>query len=208
MSEATREARWESRFAATEDYVFGTAPNAFLAAQAHRIAPGGRVLSVADGEGRNGVFLAGLGLDVHTVEVAPAAIAKARRLAIQRGVNVQFEQANLLHWAWPEAAYDAVVAIFVQFVTADERPAFFAHLIRALKPGGVLLLQGYRPEQLNYRTGGPSEASQCYTEAMLLAAFAALRIESLHCHDAIVHEGAGHAGMSALIDLVAYRPPA
>jgi cyclopropane fatty-acyl-phospholipid synthase-like methyltransferase len=206
MSDASREAHWERRYAATDDYVFGVLPNAFLAAEADRIAPGARVLAVADGEGRNGVFLAERGAAVHSVEASAAAIAKAKRLAARRGVTPTFEQADLIRWEWPVAAYDAVVAIFVQFVTAAERPAFFAHLKRALRPGGLLLLEGYRVEQPAYGTGGPREATQLYTEALIREAFADMSIEALRSYDAVIEEGTGHAGMSALIDLVAVQP--
>lgn len=206
MNETTREARWEARYAAAGDYIFGTEPNAFLAAHAGLIEPGAKVLSVGDGEGRNSVFLAGRGADVHAIEVSPTAISRARKLAAQRGVTVRFEQADLLRWTWPEAAYDAVVAIFVQFVTPAERPDFFARLVRALRPGGVLLLEGYRPEQIPNKTGGPSDPAHCYTEEMLRDAFRDAGIEHLASYDAVLDEGGGHSGMSALIDLVARRP--
>lgn len=206
MTQQDRAAFWENRFAATENYVFGEAPNAFLVSQAHRIKPGMRVLAVADGEGRNGVFLAGLGAAVHAAELSPAAIAKARRLAEARKVSLTWEQADVTRWDWPEAAYDVVAAIFVQFITPAERPAFFAHLHRALKPGGVLLLQGYWPEQRGYNTGGPPEVEQLYTEAQLREAFAGMEIAELRVHDSVIEEGAAHSGMSALIDLVAIRP--
>ena len=205
MSHTSREGHWDNRYAATEDYVFGVAPNAFLAAEAHRIAPGARVLAVADGEGRNGVFLAGQGAIVHAVDASAAAIAKSKRLAAARGVTLTWEQADLTRWDWPVAEYDAVVAIFVQFMTPEERPAFFAHLQDALKPGGLLLLEGYRPEQLAYRTGGPSNPDHLYTEALLRDAFAGMTIEALRSYDAVIAEGTGHAGMSALIDLIAVQ---
>ena len=205
MSDTSREAFWDNRYAATEDYVFGVAPNAFLAAEAHRIAPGAQVLAVADGEGRNGVFLAGRGALVHSVDAAPAAIAKSKRLAAASGLTLTWEEADLTRWDWPVARYDAVVAIFVQFMAPEERPAFFAHLQAALKPGGLLLLEGYRPEQLAYRTGGPRDPTHLYTEALLRQAFAGMTIEALRSYDAVIAEGTGHAGMSALIDLIA-RP--
>lgn len=206
MNEMTREARWEARYAAAGDYIFGTAPNAFLAAHASLIDPGAKVLSVGDGEGRNSVFLAERGADVHAVEVSPTAISRARRLAAARGVTVHFEQADLLNWIWPESHHDAVAAIFVQFITPAERPAFFANLVRTLRPGGILLLEGYRPEQIPNRTGGPSDPAHCYTETLLRDAFAGMEIERLESYDALLDEGAGHSGMSALIDLVARKP--
>ena len=103
------------------------------------------------------------------------------------------------------AAYDAVVGIFVQFVNAEDRPDFFAKMARALKPGGVLLLEGYGPGQLAYGTGGPRYEQQLYSEEMLRSAFADMRIDVLRAYDAIIEEGPAHSGMSALVDLVAVK---
>ncbi len=195
---------WDQRYA-SDEYHYGVEPNAFLVREAHRVAPGAHVLAVADGEGRNGVFLAGRDLRVHAVDASPVAIEKAKRLAAARGVTLAHEQVDLLTWDWPVAAYDAVVAIFVQFVNEADRPAFFRNMQRALKPGGVLLLEGYGPGQLAYGTGGPRYAPQLYTQEMLRDAFANMRIELLSAYDAVIEEGAAHSGMSALVDLVAIR---
>jgi cyclopropane fatty-acyl-phospholipid synthase-like methyltransferase len=195
---------WDARYA-SDEYHYGVEPNAFLVREAHRIPTGARVLAVADGEGRNGVYLAGLGALVHAVEGSPVAIEKAKRLAADRGVTLVHERVDLLAWQWPVAAYDAVVAIFVQFVDEADRPAFFRAMQAALKPGGVLLMEGYGPGQIAYGTGGPRYAQQLYTEAMLRAAFAGMRIEALRAYDAVIEEGTGHSGMSALIDLVAVK---
>jgi cyclopropane fatty-acyl-phospholipid synthase-like methyltransferase len=165
-----------------------------------------RLRRCPDGEGRNGIFLAERGLLVHSVEGAAAAIAKAKRLAASRGVTLTIEQADLFTWDWPVAVYDAVVAIFVQFATPAERPMLFEHIKQALKPGGLLLLEGYRVEQLTYRTGGPSNPEHLYTEALLRDAFADMSIIALKSYDAVIEEGTGHSGMSALIDLIAVRP--
>ena len=195
---------WDQRYA-SDDYHYGTEPNAFLVAEAHRIAPGASVLAVADGEGRNGVFLAGEGARVHSVDGSVVAVAKARRLAESRGVTLTIEHADLFQWKWPVAAYDAVVAIFVQFVNPEDRPAFFANMRAALEPGGVLLLEGYGPGQLAYGTGGPRYEPQLYTEEMLRTAFADMEIVSLRSYDAVIEEGPAHSGMSALVDLVAVK---
>ena len=195
---------WDQRYA-SDDYHFGVEPNAFLVAEAHRIPPGAHVLAVADGEGRNGVWLAGQGALVHAVEGSAAAIAKAKRLAAKRGVTLEIEHADLYQWHWPVAAYDAVVAIFVQFVNVEDRPAFFRNMERALKPGGVLLLEGYGAGQLAYGTGGPRHEPQLYTEELLAAAFADMQIETLRAYDAVIEEGTAHSGMSALVDLVAVK---
>ena len=123
--------------------------------EAGRLPQGGRVLAVADGEGRNGVYLAQQGLDVTATDISAAGIAKARRLAQQRGVSLTLEQVDLAADDWPEAAFDAVVAIFVQFADPILRAKMFAGFARTLRPGGILPLEGYRPEQLEYGTGGP-----------------------------------------------------
>jgi len=198
--------RWNTRFSA-EDYVFGTAPNAFLAREAWRLQPGAKVLALADGEGRNGVFLAERGMDVLSLDFSPPAQEKARKLAVARGVAIRTETADLRHWAWPRCAFDAVVAIFIQFAPPDFRPRLFAAMMAALKPGGLLFLEGYRTEQLAYGTGGPSQIEHLYTEALLREAFAGAEIILLDAHDTLLAEGSGHRGHSAVIDLIARRPP-
>jgi SAM-dependent methyltransferase len=193
--------RWESRFAAP-DYLFGTAPNAFLKSQAHRLEPGQRALALADGEGRNGVWLAELGLDVLSLDFSANALKKARALATLRRVDMQFQQVDLATWPWPTAEFDVIVAIFIQFADPPFRQRIFEGIKRALKPGGLLLMQGYRPEQLTYRTGGPSQVENLYTTALLQDSFSDLAAIEINEHDSTVDEGGGHAGMSALIDFV------
>jgi SAM-dependent methyltransferase len=199
-------ARWDARFAA-EDYVFGTEPNVFLAGAAGRLRPGWKALVLADGEGRNGVWLARQGLEVTTVDFSAEGVAKARRLAERFGVTIRTVVADLNHWDWREAAFDVVVGVFMQVFAPPERAEIFARMKRALKPGGLLLLQGYRPEQIAYGTGGPSTRENLYTEEVLRAAFGDFSIAALRSHDSVIHEGSGHDGMSALIDLVAFKPP-
>ena len=130
---------WDERYR-TDDYIFGTAPNVFLASQAALIRPGIRALAIADGEGRNGVWLAEQGARVHAVDFSTAALEKARKLAAARGVTLEIEQADILSWNWPEAAYDLVAAIFIQFAPPPERERIIAGIRRCLKPGGLLLL--------------------------------------------------------------------
>ena len=195
--------RWQQRFSAP-GYVFGKEPNAFLKAQAHRLRRGQVALSVADGEGRNGVWLAEQGLDVLTIDFSPGGIAKAQALAKDRGVRLRTELADVTTWRWPNAAYDTIVAIFI-FVSPAERPAFFANLKGALKPGGLLLMQGYRPEQVNYRTGGPPDAARLYTRAILQAGFGDMAQLEIREYDSAISEGTAHVGMSALIDLIATK---
>ena len=138
--------RWQQRYSAP-GYLFGTTPNAFLKAQAHLLPKSGTALAIADGEGRNGVFLAEQGLDVLSIDFSPLAQQKAKKLAAQRGVRLRTEQADLTAWRWPEAAYDVVAGIFFQFATPPERECIFASIKRALKPSGLLLIEGYTPKR-------------------------------------------------------------
>jgi len=193
--------RWQTRFNAP-DYIFGKEPNAFLKSEARRLPKSGSALSVADGEGRNGVWLAQQGLDVLAVDFSPAALDKSQALAAERGVQIRTEIADVTTWRWPAAEFDVVVAIFVQVVFPAERAAFFANLKRALKPGGLLLMQGYRTDQLKYGTGGPPEAERLYSRALLQEAFGDMAQLDIREHDSVIGEGTAHVGMSALIDLV------
>lgn len=195
---------WNQRFAA-DGYLFGTEPNEWLREHAGAWQPGQRVLCVADGEGRNSVWLARRGLQVDAFDIAEVGVAKARRLAAEQGVTVDYQVADCDGYAWPEAHYDGVAAIFVQFADPALRERLFARMRSSLKPGGTLLLQGYTPKQLEYRTGGPPLLSHLYTAQMLREAFAALDIVELREYEAEVHEGSGHSGRSALIGMVARR---
>jgi cyclopropane fatty-acyl-phospholipid synthase-like methyltransferase len=207
MSKPDQETLWSQRYRdAGEDYLFGVAPCRFLQTHRHVLESGATALSVADGEGRNSVWLAEQGLAVTALEISPVALEKARRLARGRGVTVSFVQADMLKAKWPPATYDFVVGIFIQFVGPEEREIQFARLKQALKPGGLLLLHGYTPKQLEYKTGGPSAVENLYTEDFLRQAFADLRIETLHAYEAEIDEGSGHRGRSALIDLIARKP--
>ena len=203
MIENSPQARqWNARYA-SEDYVFGRAPNAFLVREVNRLPRAARILCVADGEGRNGVWLAQLGFDVHAIDISEVGLAKAQLLAAEAKVSIQFELADVLAWAWPTAAYDAVVATFIQFAGPPDRSRLFSMMRLALKPGGLLLLHGYRPEQVALGTGGPPQIENMYVEPLLRAEFRDMKIEYLHAYDAVLEEGAGHRGPSALIDFVA-----
>ncbi len=196
---------WDARFAG-EDYLFGTEPNQFLASCGALIGDAGRVLCVADGEGRNSVWLAQQGLDVEAFDASPVGVAKARRLAAERGVSVRYHVADVDGWDWPEETYDVVVAIYVQFSPPAQRRRVFDRIARALRPGGLFLLEGYRVEQLAYGTGGPKIPDQLYTEPQLRAELGAFTLEEVRAYDADIAEGAAHSGRSAVIDVIARRP--
>jgi cyclopropane fatty-acyl-phospholipid synthase-like methyltransferase len=196
---------WNDRFAG-EDYVFGKAPAAFLTDHADWLKPGLRGLSVADGEGRNAVFMAERGVETVAMDASENAVAKALALARERGVTVDHRLSDIFDWDWTPEAFDLVVAVFIQFLAPAERDAIFAGMVKTLRPGGVLLLHGYTPEQIAHGTGGPRVAENLYTEPMLRAAFDGLDIVELRAYERVLDEGVGHSGLSALIDLVARKP--
>ena len=195
---------WDRRFA-EDGYLFGREPNDYLRAQVSCLPPGGRVLCVADGEGRNSVWLAQQGFAVEAFDISAVGVDKARRLARDSGVAVDFHVADCDAWTWSAASHDAIVAVFVQFADPAMRTRLFAHMVDALKPGGVLILQGYTPKQLDYKTGGPGLASHLYTAEMIREAFQSLVLVELVEYEAELNEGAQHAGRSALLGLVARK---
>ncbi len=196
--------RWNERFSGS-DYHFGTEPSPLLVAHRSLLAPGCTALAVADGEGRNGVWLAEQGLDVLSIDFSTQALAKAQRLAAARNVAIRTQQVDLAAWTWEPERFDVIVAVYIQFAKPPLRERIFAGMRRALTPGGLLFLQGYRPEQLAYGTGGPPFVENLYTGDMLREAFGDLEILHLREHDSVIVEGKGHAGMSALIDLIARK---
>lgn len=196
---------WDERYS-RPDYLFGTEPAAFLTDHADFLVPGARALAVADGEGRNSVFMASRGLAVTAMDASAIGLEKARALAKARGQKVDFVEADIAHWDWTPERFDLVAAIFIQFMGPDLRDAVFAGLKRTLKPGGVLLLHGYTPKQIEYGTGGPGRVENLYTPEMLDRAFGDLDILRLEAYDRRIEEGAGHSGISALVDLVARKP--
>jgi SAM-dependent methyltransferase len=196
--------RWEDRYGAP-DYVFGREPNYFLASCKPLLPRSGKVLAVADGEGRNGVWLAEQGLDVLSIDFSPAAQRKALALAKERGVTVRFLQTDVHDWDYPEEAFDVVVEIFTQFSTPAERARKWAGMRKALKPGGLLIIQGYTPKQLQYGTGGPKQLENLYTRAMLEDEFRGFRDMTIVEEELDLHEGVSHGGMSAVINLTARK---
>lgn len=196
---------WNDRYA-TETYLFGKEPADFLKRAAEYLPESGTALAVSDGEGRNSVFLARQGLQVTAFDYAPNALAKARALADEAGVSVDFQQGDIFAWDWDASQYDVIAAIFIQFLTPEQRPAVFDGIKRALKPGGLLLLHGYAPRQVDYGTGGPPSRANMYTEDLLRDAFGAFEVLRLADYDAEIDEGPGHSGRSGLVDLIARKP--
>lgn len=195
---------WDERFDRAE-YVYGTAPNAFLAARAKTLPPGGTALAVADGEGRNGVWLAERGFAVTSVDASPVGLQKAMKLGLRRNVRLTTVCADLTDWAWPQGQFDLVAAIFIHF-RPDVRARMHARMLQAARPGGLVILEAFRPEQLVLGTGGPQAAEMLYTPAMLRDDFAEADILSLESAEPDLDEGPLHAGRAATVRLVARRP--
>ena len=198
---------WDARFD-TDTYIFGTAPADFLVAQQDRLkaAAGQNALAIADGEGRNSVFMAECGLNVTAMDSSEKGLEKARKLASDRKADIDFQLADLKTWDWAENQWDIVVAIFIQFADPQFRSEIFSGLKRTVKPGGLILLHGYTPKQVEYGTGGPPTPEVMYTENLLRDAFGDMQIETLKAYEKVIDEGPGHSGLSALIDLVARKP--
>jgi SAM-dependent methyltransferase len=198
---------WDERYGGG-DYAFGTEPNAFLVSQAHYLKPGLRALVPGDGEGRNGVWLAQRGLTVDTVDVSPAGVAKARKLALERGVEVNAQIADLLTWNWPENAYDIVAALYVHFFDTG-RPLMHRAMLKALKPGGILILEAFSLQQLEmkkrYHSGGPKTPDMLYSKDKLAGDFADHSVMMLEEVATELNEGYRHKGHAAVVRAVVAR---
>lgn len=195
---------WNERYSQA-GYLFGEEPSAFINRHAHWLLPGSNVLLPADGEGRNSVYLARLGHKVTATDSSHMALAKAEKLARANRVSVDLRLGDIFDYEWPHESFDAIISVFIQFASPIERKAIFEGMKRAVRPGGLILLHGYTPEQLQFKTGGPSQAENLYTEQLLQEAFHDFRIEFLVSYHADLREGEGHNGTSALIDMVAVK---
>lgn len=193
---------WDERYA-SPDYVYGTEPNDFLASVASRI-PEGRVLSIADGEGRNGVYLATLGHEVTSVDASAVGLAKAQQLAASRGVYITTTVADLAEYPIAAGAWQGIVSIFCH-LPPPLRRMVHADVVRGLAPGGVYVLEGYTLDQLRHGTGGPSSVDLLLTLEAVRAELAGL--EFLHAVELErdVQEGAFHSGRSAVVQVVARK---
>jgi SAM-dependent methyltransferase len=196
---------WNDRYSAP-GYLFGTDPAAFLRRQAGRLTAGQTALCVADGEGRNSVFLAELGLNVTAMDGSDVAVTKARALAAARRVSVDFHVSDICEWDWRAHRFDVVAGIFFQFAGPALRDEIFAGMVQSLAPGGLLMLHGYTPAQLDYNTGGPRVLKNLYTADLLSDRFKDLDILHLAEYEADLAEGSRHVGRSALNDLVSQKP--
>ena len=196
---------WNERFD-KEEFIFGKEPNEYLVEQTKKyLKPGQKVLCIADGEGRNGVWLAKQGMQVVGFDASDIALAKAKQFAKENQVEVEYTFSDTDSFAWQSNTYDAVIAIFIQFADPAMRERIFQKAHETLKQGGIFILQGYTPKQLEYKTGGPSLIEHLYTEQMIRDLAKDFEILELSVYEKELSEGARHTGMSALLGLTAKK---
>ena len=194
---------WDQRYAADE-YVYGTEPNDFLREHAAQL-PIGKALCLAEGEGRNAVYLAGLGHQVTAVDGSSVGLDKANRLAEQNDVQIETVHEDLASFDAGVAQWDLVVSIFCH-LTPTLREQVHQQVMQGLKPGGYFLLEAYTPDQLNYRTGGPPDAAMMMNSESLLKELGGLEILYLEECLRFIQEGVLHTGEGAVVQLLARKP--
>lgn len=195
---------WDERFA-EPGYKYGRAPNAFLREQAAGLKAAGRVLVPGDGEGRNGVWLAGQGHAVLSVDSSSVGLAKAQALAAEGGVVIETVVADLADWTPPAPAWDALVLIYLHLPAALRTPVH-RRLAEALAPGALVIVEAFHPDQLGRSSGGPKDADMLYTLAQLRADFDPLCDELLGWQGEVpLDEGPGHQGAGLVTRYVARR---
>jgi len=199
---------WDARYA-EPGWAFGTEPNDFLREQAHHLPSAlgggrGRVLCLAEGEGRNAVWLAEQGFDVTGVDASAKGLAKARRLAAERGVELQTICADLATFAIEPNAWQGIVSIFAH-VEPGVRRRVHAGVLQGLAPGGVLILEAYRPDQIGRGTGGPADDQRMLDLERLRDELGLLEWLVAREVDRPVIEGRCHTGGASVVQLVARR---
>ena len=194
---------WNERYS-EPGFAYGTEPNAFLASIANKI-PKGKVLSLGEGEGRNAVYLAGLGYDVTAVDSSDVGLAKTRQLAADRGVKITTIVADLKDFQIEAEAWAGIISIFCHLPTAVRVP-LYRRVVSGLKPGGVLVLESYTPKQLLHGTGGPTDVDRLLTLAKLQQELSGLQLVHAFEVERDVQEGKYHAGRSSVVQLIAAKP--
>jgi SAM-dependent methyltransferase len=195
---------WDERYSGGE-FQFGTAPNEYLRAQAWRFRPGMKTLAVGDGEGRNGVWLAKLGLAVTSLDWSAVAVAKAQDFAAKRGVALDARQADVARWDWPEASFDLIAWIYLH-LPPEDRTLAAAGCLRALKPGGLLVLECFSPAQEGRRSGGPKIPALLWDRAIVEREFAGLEVMELTEGAVRLDEGPRHQGLAEVVRCVLRKP--
>jgi SAM-dependent methyltransferase len=191
---------WDERFSEAEP-VYGQGPNGYLETQAFRLLPGMKVLVPADGYGRNGIWLAKQGLRVHTVDLSPVGVERAQKAAAAAGLDMTIELGDLSTWNWPVEEFEAVVSIFLHLLP-EQRAKVHAAMLRALKPGGLVILEAFTPAQLQHSSGGPKQVELLYTSETLRRDFAPAEALELEEKEVPLNEGRMHSGPGAVVRAV------
>lgn len=194
---------WNERYA-TDEYVYGTDPNTFLVSVAAQIPAGSRILCLAEGEGRNAVYLAGLGHTVVAVDQSAVGLEKAQRLAQNKGVDIETVVADLVDFPIQPGGWDAIVSIFCH-LPPILRKSLHARVVMGLRPGGVLILEAYTEEQLELKSGGPPVAEMMMTAAGLRLELEGVRFKHVVELQRDVVEGRLHNGLGAVVQIVAEK---
>ena len=193
---------WDERYSA-EEYVYGTSPNNFLEANFSSI-PKGKVLSLAEGEGRNAVFLAKQGYSVTAVDASLVGLNKARKLAEDNGVVIEFIQADLADYDLGENQWDGIVSIFCP-LPSSVRKQLHKKVAAGLKPNGVFLLEAYTPDQLKHGTGGGNSVDVMQSKETLSLELAGLKFQHLIELEREIIEGIYHTGIGAVVQAIASK---
>lgn len=194
---------WDQRFSGKQ-LVYGHLPNDFLALNTQRLKAGGDILCLAEGEGRNAIYLAKQGFNVTAVDISSVALEKAKQLAHTHKANVNLVHADLADYDLGSKKWDGIVAIFMH-LPPDLRENVFGKIAAALRPTGIFIGEFYRPEQLNFTTGGPRELSMLYSTNMLSNDLKDLSFILLEEREREVFEGIGHTGMAAVSQVIAQK---
>jgi SAM-dependent methyltransferase len=190
---------WDTEYD-REEYVYGKLPNDFLKSH-YKVIPKGKVLLLAEGEGRNAVFLAKLGYSVTAVDISSVGLKKAEKLAKENNVIIETVCADLEVFDLGENKWDGIVSIYCH-LPLTIRQALYKRIEWAIKPSGVFLLEGYRPEQLDYKTGGPPVASMMISKETLIKELPNFTFSHLETLERVVHEGINHNGLGAVIQAI------
>lgn len=193
---------WNERFAES-NYAYGTEPNDFLREWSGHV-PAGKVLCLAEGQGRNAVYMAGLGHKVIAVDTSDVGLARARELAAERGVDIETCHADLNDFVIEPAYWQGVVSVFCH-LPAELRRRVHADVVAGLAPGGVLILEAYTPAQIMLNTGGPRDTALCMQLDSLRDELKGLHILHALETERDVVEGRYHHGTGAVVQIVAIK---
>ncbi len=204
MTQFSNNPKWNERYA-SEDFFYGTKPNDFLVEAATPLSRG-RALCLAEGEGRNSVWLAKQGFDVYSVDLSDIGVAKTLHFAASQGVTVHAQVGDLADFVIEPQSFDLIVSIFAHTPSAL-RGSLHQRVVNGLRPGGIFILEAYRPDQIPLGTGGPNNPDMLLTADILRTELIGLEFDHLVEINRNVVEGAGHSGVAAVVQAIAHRIP-